>query len=91
MGFLATLKADIAALAPIALTVVSTVEKTMASAGGATKKSIAVDLVSNLAKAAEGSGNVTAEGIGELVDTLVAVLNATGLFSHGATAAAPKA
>ena len=89
MSFLSKLESGIAHLAPIALTVVATVENTLKTAGNATKKSVAVSMIGNLAKVAEASGNATAEDIGGLVDLIVGILNSTGIFTHAAKETAP--
>ena len=88
MSVLTTIEGDVAKLAPIAVTVITSIEGSIKSAAGDTKKAVAVNVISNLAKLADSSGNATAEGIGGLVDTLVGVLNSVGLFKH---AAAPTA
>lgn len=87
MSLLQTIEGDVAKLAPLALSVVSSIEKTLKGSKGADKKSVAVQLITDITQVLGVSGNVTAEGIGQLVDTLVGILNATGLFSHSTPAA----
>jgi hypothetical protein len=87
MSILTTIEGDVAKLAPIALNVIASVEKTLKTAAGQTKKAVAVELIGNLAAVATASGNPVAAGIGDLVDTIVGVLNATGLFTHSTPAA----
>ena len=84
MNFLSTLEADVSKLAPMALTVIGSVENTMRNSASATKRAAAVEVITNLAKAGEASGNVNIVAIGQLVDVIVSVLNATGLFGHAA-------
>jgi hypothetical protein len=91
MSILNTIESDVAKLAPIALSVVASIEKTLKNAAGATKKAIAVEIISNLAGIAETTGNSVASGIATLVNTIVGILNETGLFVHAAAPAAPPA
>lgn len=85
MSILSTIEGDVAKLAPIALSVIASLEKTLKATAGQTKKAVAVQIIGNLAGIAEGSGSALAAGIGQLVDTIVAVLNTTGLFGHAST------
>jgi hypothetical protein len=54
----------------------------MSSANGTTKQQAVVNAVLAGARAAEGTPNPNVAAIASLVDLVVSVLNATGLFSH---------
>ena len=82
MSILTVIETNVAKLAPTALTVIAAVESEMKTLAGAGKKALVVGIIESLAKVAEESDNATAEGIGKMVDLLVSVLNATGLFKH---------
>lgn len=91
MSFLATLENDIAKYAPTVLAGVLAVENAAKSLAGQTKKAIVVSMVHAAAQAAEAVPNATVDAIAELVDQIVTILNASGLFGHAAVQPATPA
>ncbi len=89
MSTLTTINTEAAKYAPSVLTAVVAVENTAKSLAGATKKALVVNLVQTAARVAEQTPNAAVSGIGCLVDIIVSILNAAGLFTHAPTDVAP--
>jgi hypothetical protein len=81
---------SIAAYLPVVLTGIFAVEQVIGASNGQTKKQIVLSAVDAAAKAGEGAPNVEVASISALIDTLVGVLNASGLFAKPAAAPAQK-
>ncbi len=81
------INAETAKYAPAVLAGVLAVEKAAAGLPGQTKQEIVVNTIvtgaQSAAKAAEGVSVPAVSAVGALVDIIVAILNAAGLFTHG--------
>lgn len=89
MSFITTIENDIAKYTPTVLAGVLAVENAAKSLAGQTKKAIVVSMVQTAAHAAEAVPNATVAAIAALVDQVVTILNASGLFGHAAQPVTP--
>jgi hypothetical protein len=81
------ISAQTLAYAPVALSAISSVEAADAAIPGVTKKQIAVNMILAGSQIAEGVPVPSVAAAGLLINLLVSILNATGIFSHKAAPA----
>lgn len=72
---------------PFVLAGITAVEQNVSSAPGATKKALVMSSIQIAAKVGEQVPNSHVSAISALIDSIVAQLNASGIFTH--TPAAP--
>lgn len=84
-----TLTNETLTFAPLALSTVASLEAAASGLPGQTKSQIAVNVVMAAAQVGTAVPVPTVQAVSGLVELLVAILNASGLFSHAKKAAVP--
>lgn len=67
--------------APLTVQAIVAIEQAAKGMPGQSKREIAIQTIQTSARVAQGVPNTSVAGIGALVDLLVTVFNATGLFT----------